>query len=173
MAAELQEARVAREGPRDSPQVEPDAVPEWVRTLPLDDELIPVEDMRCFKRLRAALNFGQDTAAANDLDCLTQEEQDRLESIETQVRWDQHLRRPEGTDVRPGRHFPWPHLPRKPSASNAIEKRVALEAAPRGPASGKCPEVLSQGGKIDTREIGRTFSPRFEVRIPQKESPET
>lgn len=78
---------------------------EWVRTRTLDDEIMPVEAMRWLKRRRAILNFDDGTATESDLDCLSKEELDRLESVAIQVRWDQFLGRPKGFDARPGRFF--------------------------------------------------------------------
>ena len=79
-------------------------------TFKLDDPIMPVEEMRWLKKRRAILNygdgFGHGHATESDMDCLTQEERDRLEAIEIQVRWDQFLGRPKGVDVRPGRYYP-------------------------------------------------------------------
>lgn len=101
-AAEQYANREPKEGAADEP--------EWMRTITLDDPIMPVEEMRWLKKRRAILNygdgFGHGHATESDMDCLTQEERDRLEAIEIQVRWDQFLGRPKGVDVRPGRYYP-------------------------------------------------------------------
>lgn len=79
---------------------------EWIRTRTLDDEILPADHVRRAKRLRAIWNYGSAMARESDLDVLTQEERDRLETIAIQERWAQFLGRPKGTDVRPGKYFP-------------------------------------------------------------------
>lgn len=85
------------------------AEPEWIRTHTLDDPIMPADEMRWFKRRRALLNYGNGygigDATESDLDCLTQEERDRLEAMEVQLRWDRILERPKGADIRRGRYF--------------------------------------------------------------------
>ncbi len=105
LEAEREEMRAAQQAPEaGSPAGVHDDL-EWIRTRTLEDEIMSVEEMRWLKRRRAILNYGDGTATESDLDCLSKEERDRLESIEIQVRWDQFLDRPKGVDVRPGRFF--------------------------------------------------------------------
>lgn len=106
MEAEIHEDLTARKAELAGPPAVKEGGPEWVRTPTLDDELIPAEDMRRFKRRRAILNFGDGKATESDLACLTRDELDRLEAIEVQVRWDRFLGGPKGLDVKPGRYFP-------------------------------------------------------------------
>lgn len=91
------------------PQEQVATEPEWIRTHTLDDPILSVEEMRWLKRRRALLNYGNGfeigEATESDLDCLTQEERDRLEAMEVQIRWDRYLERPKGIDVTPGRYF--------------------------------------------------------------------
>lgn len=90
------------------PQEQAATEPEWIRTHTLDDPILSVEEMRWLKRRRALLNcgdgFGIGEATESDLDGLTQEERDRLEAMEVQIRWDRYLERPKGIDVTPGRY---------------------------------------------------------------------
>lgn len=79
---------------------------EWIQTRTLDDEIMSAEDMRWLKKRRAILSYADGTATESDLDCLSQEERDRLEAIAIQARWDQFLGRPRGGEIRPGRYFP-------------------------------------------------------------------
>lgn len=105
LEAEREELRAAQQvSESESPADTYDNL-EWIRTRTLEDEIMSVEEMRWLKRRRAILNYGNGTATESDLDCLSKEERDRLESIEIQVRWDQFLDRPKGVDVRPGRFF--------------------------------------------------------------------
>ena len=107
---ERRAAQAAELNPACGSQEEAATKPAWIRTHTLDDPILSVEEMRWLKRRRALLNYGNGfeigEATESDLDCLTQEERDRLESIEIQVRWDQFLGRPKGVDVRPGRYYP-------------------------------------------------------------------
>lgn len=106
---ERREANAAALDAGSEPQQEASAEPEWIRTHTLDAPIMPIEEMRWFKRRRALLNYGNGygsgDATESDLDCLTQEEQDRLEALEVQIRWDRYLERPKGIDVTPGRYF--------------------------------------------------------------------
>ena len=107
---ERRAAQAAELNPACGSQEEAATKPAWIRTHTLDDPILSVEEMRWLKRRRALLNYGNGfeigEATESDLDCLTQEERDRLESIEIQVRWDQFLGRPIGVDVKPGRYHP-------------------------------------------------------------------
>lgn len=91
------------------PQEQAATEPEWIRTHTLDAPILSVEEMRWLKRHRALLNYGNGfgigEATESDLDCLTQEERDRLEAMDVQIRWDRYLERPKGIDVTPGRYF--------------------------------------------------------------------
>ncbi len=105
MEAERQAERAAQQKPEAGSPAEVYDEREWIQTRTLDDEIMPVEDMRRFKRLRAILNYDEGTATESDLDCLSQEERDRLESIAIQGRWDRFLGRPQGVDIPVGRYF--------------------------------------------------------------------
>lgn len=109
MEAERQEALAAEQDVKREPQGEAEGEPEWMRTITLDDPLMPVEDLHWLKRRRAILNYGNSygngDATESDMGCLTQEERERLEVIDVQVRWDRFLERPKGVDALPGCYF--------------------------------------------------------------------
>ena len=106
---ERREANAAALDAGSEPQKEASAEPEWIHTHTLDDPIMPVEEMRWFKKRRALLNYGNGygigDATESDLDCLTQEERERLEAMEIQVRWDRFLER--ATGVESHRHASW------------------------------------------------------------------
>ena len=106
---ERREANAAALDAGSEPQKEASAEPEWIHTHTLDDPIMPVEEMRWFKKRRALLNYGNGygigDATESDLDCLTQEERERLEAMEIQVRWDRFLER--ATGVEGHRHASW------------------------------------------------------------------
>lgn len=105
---ERRAAQAAELNPACGSQEEAATKPAWIRTHTLDDPILSVEEMRWLKRRRAILNYGNafgiGEATESDLDCLTQEERDRLEAMEVQIRWDRYLERPKGIDVTPGRY---------------------------------------------------------------------
>lgn len=106
---ERRAAQAAELNPASGPQEQAATEPAWIRTHTLDDPILSVEEMRWLKRRRAILNYGNGygsgDATESDLDCLTQEERERLEGMEVQVCWDRFLERPKGVEVQPGRYF--------------------------------------------------------------------
>ncbi len=106
---ERRAAQAAELNPACGPHEEVASEPEWIRTRTLDDPIMSTDEMRWYKRRRALLNYGNaygnGEATESDLACLTPEEQDRLEALEVQIRWDRYLERPKGIDVTPGRYF--------------------------------------------------------------------
>jgi len=105
LEAERQAALAAEQYANSEPQEGAADDSDWIRALTLEAPLMPVEDMRRYKRLRAVLTYLDGEATESDLDCLSPEERDRLEAIAIQVRWDKFLGRPKGVDVQPGRFY--------------------------------------------------------------------
>ena len=88
---EIQAARAAQQKSEGESPAEVYDDREWIRTRTLDSEIMDVEDMRWFKRMRAILNYEDGNATKSDLACLSVEERDRLEGMAIQARWNRFL----------------------------------------------------------------------------------